>query len=401
MRGEDWIGKAEVYLRVLCSVRPNRRTGSAGNVAATRFMADTLQPFVDAIEATPFECLDYQRGKYSLVCGAESFEVLVSPYSRGCDVRAELVAVSSLPELEQTECQGKVLLMTGGLCSEQLMPKNFAFYNPDHHQALIALLERKMPAAIVAATGTNPEQVGALDPYPLFVDGDFDIPSLYCRQPTGEALVRRSGETVHLMIEAERIPARAANVVARLNPQAAHSLVVTAHLDAYEDTPGALDNASGCVVLLLLAEMAGGVSDKEVHLAALNGEDHYSAAGQLQYLRRYGSEFGRIRLAVNVDDVGYRQGGTSFSFYGCTAELQQQAHAILQGFQGFAAGDPWYNGDHMLFVQRGIPCMAFTAERGAELMRTVTHTERDTPDLVDCRKLVDVAGALNRLIRAL
>ena len=35
------------------------------------------------------------------------------------------------------------------------------------------------------------------------------------------------------------------NVIARLNPQADKKVVFSAHIDAYEDTPGASDNASG------------------------------------------------------------------------------------------------------------------------------------------------------------
>jgi len=34
----------------------------------------------------------------------------------------------------------------------------------------------------------------------------------------------------------------------------------------------------------------------------------------------------------------------------------------------------------------------------AALMRTVTHTSAGTPDIVDCRKLVEVAEALSALM---
>jgi len=50
-------------------------------------------------------------------------------------------------------------------------------------------------------------------------------------------------------------------------------------------------------------------------------------------------------------------------------------------------------------VQQGIPALAFTAELMPELMRTVTHTRRDTPELVDPARLVELARALEALIR--
>jgi aminopeptidase YwaD len=194
-------------------VKPIRRTGSVGNRAATDFFAQMIQPFGFEVDATPFDCLDYRRGTPALTHNEESFAVNISPYSLGCDVKAELVAVSSMAELESTDCQGKILLMNGEICAEQLMPRNFVFYNPEHHQKTIALLEGKKPAGIITATGKNPDQVGALDPYPLFVDGDFDIPSVYCTDAVGEALGGLRGDVFQLMIDAQRIPARANNVM--------------------------------------------------------------------------------------------------------------------------------------------------------------------------------------------
>ena len=133
----------------------------------------------------------------------------------------------------------------------------------------------------------------------------------------------------------------------------------------------------------------------------LNGEDHYSAGGQMDYLHRYGNDLARIQLAINVDDVGCKDGGSAYSFYGCPPDLQVEAEVIFQDTPGIVAGEPWFNGDHMIFVQKQIPALAFTAENVAELMRTVTHTAQDTPSLIDHRKLVELVQVLNHLIRSL
>jgi aminopeptidase YwaD len=394
--------KAQWYLDTLCSVRPNRRTGSAGNREATDFFAQTIAPFGYTIDATPFECLDYIAGETLLTQGDQVFEVTVSPYSMGCDLQAELMVVSTVDELEITDCEGRILLMTGEICSEQLMPKNFVFYNPEHHQKIVALLEEKRPAAIITATEKKPEQVGALYPFPLIVDGDFHLPNVHCTDSVGELLAGRQGEGFRLRIDAQRLASRATNVIARLNPEGAEKIVITAHIDAYEDSPGASDNASGTVVLLLLAEMLADYNgDMRIEIAALNGEDHYSAGGQMDYVRRYGGEFGRVLLAINVDDVGYREGKSAYSFYECSPEVEGRAQRVFQGFPGLVRGEPWFNGDHMIFVQSGVPSLAFASERMPELMMTVTHTPLDTPQLIEGAKLVEVARALNRLIRSM
>jgi aminopeptidase YwaD len=245
--------------------------------------------------------------------------------------------------------------------------------------------------------------VGALHPFPLILDGDFDIPSVYCRDDVGDELADTQGHLAHLRINARRIPSRATNVIATLNAPAEKKVVLTAHIDAYEDTPGASDNASGTAVLLLAAEMLADYCRGEyaVEFAAFNGEDHYSVGGQMDYLRRYGDQLGSILLAVNIDDVGYRKGRAAYSFYECPEKLQNTTERVLSEFEGLCPGDPWFNGDHMIFVQSQVPCVAMTAEFMPELMRTVTHTALDMPDLVDSAKLVKVAAALNALVRSL
>jgi len=107
--------------------------------------------------------------------------------------------------------------MKDEICSEQLMPKNFIFYNPDHHKKIYALLEEKQPAAIITATAKKPELVGALYPFPLIVDGDFDIPSVYCTDIIGKEIATHIGGMFKLTIQAERIPSTANNVIARKN----------------------------------------------------------------------------------------------------------------------------------------------------------------------------------------
>ena len=401
MNQNNYVAKAQSYLQTLCDVKPNRRTGSSGNRDATDFFANTIRPHGYEIDATPFECLDHVCGGASLTHEEEAYEVYASPYTLGCDVLAELITVSTIEELESTNCEGKILLMRGAICSEQLMPKNFVFYNPEHHQKIITLLERHSPAGIITATERKPEQVGALYPFPLIVDGDFDIPSVYCRGTVGDIQSARQGDLFRLKIDAGRLPSSATNIIARLNRDASKKIVITAHIDAYEDAPGASDNASGIVVLLLVAEMLSDYCGGNcIEIAALNGEDHYSVGGQMDYLKRYGGEISGVLLAVNVDDVGYKQGRSSYSFYECTPQLERKVEDVFRHFDGLVRGEPWFNGDHMIFVQNQVPSVAFTSECMMELMRTVTHTSSDTPDIIDCQKLVEVAKSLNALMRS-
>ncbi len=393
--------KADLYIKALCACQPDRRTGSAGNRAATEFFARTARDWGYAVDTAPFPCLDHIAGDVSLRGVERSFPVRIGPYSPPCELTAPLGAVSTVEELEACSCRGKILLLTGEICAEPLMPKNFPFYNPEHHRKIYALLEAKAPAAVISAPGRNPALIGAVYPYPLIEDGDFDIPSVYCDQNTGAELAAADGETFNLKIEARRLQAEACNVILSRNPGAREKVLLCAHIDTREGTPGASDNASGTAVLLLLAEMLRDYRGPlGIEIIAFNGEDNYSAAGQKNYLARHGESLSQVRLAINLDDVGYREGKTAFSFYGASEELRRRALEVFAGFAGLAEGPPWFQGDHMIFAQMGKPALAFTAEKMPELMATVTHTPADTPELIDRSRLAELARALNALIRA-
>lgn len=393
--------QAARYLDKLCVEIDSRRVGSAGNHTATDFFAQTVAAFGFRVEQPVFDCIDWAEQGVDLLAGDDVFQAFASPYSLGCDVRGLLVVVSSVAELEPAQLAGKVLLLRGDIAKEQVMPKNFTFYNPDEHKHLIALLEAKNPLVIVAATGRNPELAGALYPFPLFEDGDFDIPSVYITDIEGERLAARVGRVVSLNSRATRIPATGCNVVARKG-DTARRVVFFAHIDAKPGTPGALDNGTGVVILLLLAELLTDYDgDLGIEIVALNGEDYYAASGEMLWLAANEGCFDQILLGVNMDGVGYRLGNTAFSLYGCPPETEQAIRTVLAARSGMVEGDPWYQSDHSLFVFNGVPALAFTSDQFSALWTEIAHTSRDVPEIVDPAKLVEVATALRDLVARL
>jgi aminopeptidase YwaD len=402
MKSDPLHEKAEHYLQKLCLQIDNRRTGSPGNRIATDFFAATVASFGFAVDTEPFACLDWHEEGATLAVDGETFSVFPSPYTLGCDVTARLVVVDTLDELDATGARDALLLLRGPLVREQLMPKNFPFYNPEHHQALIRLLEEKQPAAIIAATGQDLQMVGGQYPFPLFEDGDFDIPSVYMKDVDGDRLAQHAGEEATLVIRAARFPATGSNVIARKGSSFPRRVVLCAHIDAKRGTPGAVDNAGGVTVLLLLAGLLAAYDgDLGVELVAFNGEDYYSSPGQQQYLDRYAAGFDQIALAINIDGAGYRRGKIAYSSYGCPEPLSALVDDLFATTGDIVPGPPWYQGDHSLFVQQQVAALAFTSTAVGELMAEIVHTPRDTPDVVDPAQLVTLASYLRDLLQQL
>ena len=394
--------QAESYLRVLCIEIENRRLGSPGNRQGTDFFESLAASFGFQVERQEFACLDWEHEEARLEAGAQQFTVYPSPYSLGCQVQAPLRVFSSLPELEAADLSEAVALLHGELAKEQLMPRNFPFYNPEHHQHLLGLLEHKAPLAIIAATSRDPALAGGVYPFPLIEDGDFNLPSVYMTDREGERLVRHTGETIRLASRARRIPSTGCNVIANKAGNSQRRVVLSAHIDAKQDSPGALDNAAGVVVLLLLAELLQDFQGEVgLELVALNGEDHYSAQGEIQYVQHNRDRLDQVRLNINLDGVGFHTGGTAYSFYECPQALTNRVRRCFARHPGLLEGEQWYSGDHMIFVQNGVPALALTSEQGMTGLAEVSHTPRDRPELVDPAKLVAVALALQELVQEL
>jgi len=266
--------KALSCLRKLCADIPERCVGSDGNRQATRFFAQEIASFGWEVQTRQFEAMDWENGGANLRVDETDFDVLVSPYSLGCNVEAQLVSAASVDELVALDAEGKILFLHGDIAKEQLMPKNFVFFNPEEHQRIVALLEKGKPAAIVCATGRNPALSGGVYPFPLIEDGDFDIPSVYMTEEDGLMLLPRVGSAARLQSRSKRIPGMGENILARKGNPAGRRIVVSAHIDAKKGTPGAIDNATGVVVLLLLADLLKDYDgERLIELAAFNGED--------------------------------------------------------------------------------------------------------------------------------
>ncbi|MEI6509905.1 MAG: M28 family peptidase [bacterium] len=391
--------RIETYLWKLCLDIPSRRVGSEGNRAATELFAGIVSSFGFQTELPAFDCMDWTQAGAELLAGGSPFHVFPSPYSLGCRVRAPLLVASTVKELEDLDCAGSPLLLRGDLSKEQLMPKNFPFYNPDRHRRIVGLLEQKEPGAIVAATSRDLQMVGSQYPFPLFEDGDFDIPSVYMTEEEGQRLAAFAGQEVWLESRTTRLQARCCNVIARKGADPRQRVVLFAHIDARMGTPGAGDNASGVIVLLLLAELLANYAGRlGIELVALNGEDYYSNPGEQLYLAQNAGRFEEILLGINLDDLGYHKGRAAYSLYDCPPGLADPVRAVFSKYPELVEGAPWFQGDHGLFLMKQRPALAITSELLGELMANITHTPNDRPELIDPHRLAAVAIALQDLL---
>lgn len=396
--------KIKSHLVVLCSGIGERRVGSAGNREATAYIQKVLEESGWQTEETELSVIDWKTKGATLTSDGQSFEVFSSHYSLGCSVQGELIAINSIDKLKKADIKDKLVLLYGEIASQQIAPKNFPFWNPEEHQSLISLLEQGNPKALICATERNSATAGGVYPFPLFEDGDFNIPSVYMKDTEGEKLLNYTGQRAELISRAERLPEIAFNVIGRRNKLSKDRIVITAHVDTKIGTPGAIDNGTGVAVMLLLAELLKDYAGKyPVELVFFNGEDYYAAPGQIKYLKQYAAHFNDILLNINIDGAGYKEGLSCFSPFELPDNILDALHEVIWDSPEIVEGLPWYQGDHSLFLQNGCPAIAVSSQWFIENMecQEVTHTPKDNLDIVNYERVTECAIGIVELINKL
>jgi aminopeptidase YwaD len=393
--------KIKSYLQVLCSEIGERRVGSEKNRQSTTYAKRMLEEFGWQTEVTELAVMDWETEGATLNCNGQSFEVFSSHYSLGCSAKGELIAIDTVHKLEKIDIKDKIVLLYGEIASQQIAPKKFPFWNPEEHQHLISLLEKGNPQAIITATERNAALAGGVYPFPMFEDGDFDIPSVFMKDTEGEKLLAFAGQTVELISKAKRIPETAFNVIGRKSNKTKNRIAITAHIDTKINTPGAIDNATGVAILLALAELLKDYSQYPIELVVFNGEDYYAASGQVKYVEQNSGKFGDILLNINIDGAGYKEGLSCFSPFNLPENIDNALRKTLHQIPEIVEGLPWYQGDHSLFLQNGCPAIAVSSQWFIENMecQEITHTPQDNLGIVNDERVAECATGIAELIR--
>ena len=233
------------------------------------------------------------------------------------------------------------------------------------------------------------------------VSGDFTIPTANLRPEAAAPVLARDGTAARVTIDSERLPSRAENVIATRG-RADRRITVIAHIDSKPGTPGAVDNAAGVVALLDLAARLSPRRQRDlpvgVELLAVNGEDHFAAPGELDWLAANEDHLADISLVVNIDGAGYRGARSAYSTYNLAGGTQAHIDRSFSQQRSITTGPEWYQSDHAIFAMRGRPVVAITTELVDEMLETLFHAPTDTPDKVDTDLVADLAEGLSRLV---
>lgn len=223
------------------------------------------------------------------------------------------------------------------------------------------------------------------------------------------------------------------NVIARFNTGAGPRIVVGAHYDAWEDTPGADDNASGVAALIELAHLigAGGVTSFVELVAYVLEEPPFFRSdqmGSVAHAAKIAADPIRTRGAIVFEMVGYfrdEPGSQQYpipllrlyypgrgNFIAVASRSDQGAwiRRVKAGMNGatdlpvYSIRAPsWLPGidlsDHRSYWPHGIPAVMITDT--AFYRNPAYHARADTADRLDYARMAQVVSAVCAALRTL
>lgn len=146
-------------------------------------------------------------------------------------------------------------------------------------------------------------------PFMQLMIAGFEPGVVICVKPEDlKAFAARGNLEVSLEIKGRTLVLRSANLVARSGPRqpAQPEILVTSHLDAYRDSPGANDNATGLGLMIELARsFAGNTGPDEASITFVAfGAEENGAIGSRAYVQHHAAELGNVIAVVNLDTLG-------------------------------------------------------------------------------------------------
>ena len=379
-----------------------RAVGTAGNQKVTALVKEQLEQNGYEVTNLPFQCMVWEDGESWIEWDSRKQSVSVSPYSKAFDGEGTAQAVSSVEALADLSCEESIVFLTGELSAESLQPKDYPFYYPDEHKQIIDLLEAKKPLAVIAVTGKD--MMSGMEPFPMFDDGNFEIPSGYLSINDFEAIRELViGNRVYLHLDSRCTKVQSGQLYGEKKAQNPKGkIVIGGHMDTKNHATGALDNAAGIVTLLKTAEKVTEekvtAENYDIGIVPFNSEEYFGADGELAYLGKVQSDGDNVALFINIDSVGHIGSKAAVSLYNIPEEMTELITGMLAEREDVVIGEQWYAGDHAAFAFRGVPCIAVTSSDIFAGGLNDTHTMRDTVDTVDVRLLSEAASFLADVI---
>lgn len=402
--GEAWTS-AEAYpnLEKLCDLG-SRFAGSPGGRAARDFILEKFKAYgLSDPHVEAFDFLVWSRGTCELKMFApvertmrSAISLVYSPNAdrlRGQVVDCGIGSEEDFDKKKPGELKDKIAMVTTA------NPEN----RPTIHRR--EKYGRAVAAGAVGFIYANHKpgmlaETGSLRPGKL-----AEIPAIGLSYEDGWELARwckRGVVQVEMSVHNQSGPGKGYHVVGEVKGQMDETIVVGAHYDGHDISQGAMDDATGTILILELARMLAplkGQFKRTIRLIAFDAEE-LGVLGSQEYVNAQRKDLGNIALMINLDGAAGPVASHGFLTAGFKdTEAIIRSYAKDFGYPLAFKDRVVTASDNFPFFMQGIPsiCMMARVENPA-LGRGFGHTAADTLDKVAEVDLKASAMTISRML---
>ncbi len=289
----------------LCAMGNGRFPGTDGEKAAADYLVHKVREYaVSSVVREPVSYLGWRRGSASLILPGCHKEIdcisLAHVGSHDITGQGIFLGAGTVGEFEAyaDSIKDRVLVCT---------TRSPSYVGRDLHRREKILRAFHLGAkaiVFISSTGGFLEETGS-----TVRNRECPIPAVSVSQEAGfhlRQILQDESPLIRIVTENQFANATCHNIVGGLGDQEAGDIIIAgAHYDAHDIGQGAMDNASGTVILLeaarLLGKHARGLN-RPLRFIFFAAED-IQCVGSFGYMERHAQEADRIKFVVNIDGI--------------------------------------------------------------------------------------------------
>jgi aminopeptidase YwaD len=386
---------AEIYtssepmdnLEILCDVHGSRFPGTPGDKGAVDYVVKKFKEYgCENVHAEDFMIAGWKRGPATLEVLSpikKSFDVISLPHSIGDEAEAELVFIGpgSIKDYDEDKLKGKIVMVT----SEK----------PPDIDRILHRSEKFMRSVMAGAVGwifmnhypAYGPPTGGINPVIPAIGISYEDGSFLAR------LIEREGKViVRIKTTDKNLEIKTWNVIGDVVPNNSvddQYVVVGSHLDGHDISQGAVDPASGAVVVMEIARNLCKVKDtlKRRVRCMTFGAEEIGLYGSYAYTDRHEDELNKCRFMLNLDAAGGegKKGLNIHDFPEIEKLVKRYEKEMVAEIPTKQGVSPY--SDHWPFFLKSVPCASNSDPTQTRTGRGYGHTRYDTLDKVDIKYL--------------
>ena len=376
-----------------------RFPGTEGERQARQYIINELKTFGLKPKTEKFEHLGWKRGTAKLKT--------TRPYER----ELHTISLCGGPSTPNGGLDGKIISVGHGTPSEfnakkdeikdsivlssSLAPR--ANCNPPRQCHRRTKYGRAIEYGAKAFIFMNSQQGMLPQTGSLRQNKEGEIPAVTVPFEEGELLKRfneKGNLKIHLEVENESFKNETSNIIAELKGKNEDEVIlIGAHYDCHDDSPGAQDNGTGVTTLLELARiltLSEAEFEKTIRFVFF-GVEEMACVGSSSYVLEHKKELENIDLMINLDGPG-SNGGKTFEVGGFEDLGKYMLNIAKEIEYPMKLNSPSFGADYLPFVLRGVPSAFLRKSPSPGLFsyrgalntedRGWGHTPADTPDKI-------------------